>query len=76
MTIWDFAKWPVLLVVVMLMFAILYYSAPNAKLPGFKWVTPGAVLAIVVWLVASAGVRLLRGQLRLVQQDLRQHWAA
>ena len=53
-TIWDFAKWPVLLVVVMFMFAILYYSSPNAKLPGFKWVTPGAVLAIVVWLVASA----------------------
>ena len=54
LTIWDFAKWPVLLVAVMFMFAILYYSSPNAKLPGFKWVTPGAVLAIVVWLVASA----------------------
>ena len=53
-TVWDIAKWPVLLVVVMLMFAVLYYSAPNAKLRGFKWVTPGSVLAIVVWLVASA----------------------
>ena len=53
-TVWDIAKWPVLLVVVMLMIALLYYSSPNAKLPGFKWVTPGSVLAVVVWLVASA----------------------
>jgi membrane protein len=52
--IWNVAKWPVLLAVVLLMFAILYHAAPNAKLRGFKWVTPGAVLAIVVWIVASA----------------------
>jgi len=37
------------------MLALLYYAAPNVKLPGFKWITPGSVLAIVVWLVASAG---------------------
>ena len=43
-----------LLVVVLLMFALLYYASPNVKLPGFRWVTPGSVLAIVVWLVASA----------------------
>jgi membrane protein len=36
------------------MFAVLFYSAPNVKLVGFKWVTPGALLAIVLWLVASA----------------------
>jgi membrane protein len=54
-TVWNIAKWPVLLVVVMLMLAILYYSSPNAKLPGFKWITPGSVLAVVVWIVASAG---------------------
>jgi membrane protein len=53
-TIWDIAKWPVLLAVVVTMFAVLYYAAPNVKLAGFKWVTPGAILAIVVWLVASA----------------------
>jgi membrane protein len=53
-TIWNIAKWPVLLMVVVTMFAVLFYSAPNVKLAGFKWVTPGAVLAIVVWLVASA----------------------
>jgi membrane protein len=53
-TIWDIAKWPVLAVVVLLMIAVLYYSSPNVRLPGFKWVTPGSLLAIVVWLVASA----------------------
>jgi membrane protein len=53
-SIWNIAKWPVLLAVVVTMFAVLFYSTPNVKLAGFKWVTPGAVLAIVVWLVASA----------------------
>jgi membrane protein len=53
-TVWNIAKWPVLLAVVLLMIALLYYSSPNAKLPGFKWVTPGSVLAVLVWLVASA----------------------
>jgi membrane protein len=53
-SIWNIAKWPVLLIVVITMFAVLFYSAPNVKLAGFKWVTPGAVLAIVVWFVASA----------------------
>jgi membrane protein len=54
-TIWDIAKWPVLLVAVLFMIALLYYASPNAKLRGFKWVTPGSVLAVVVWLVSSAG---------------------
>ena len=52
--IWDIAKWPVLLGVVILMFAVLYYAAPNVKLPGFRWITPGAPVAVVVWLLASA----------------------
>jgi membrane protein len=53
-SIWNIAKWPVLLAVVVTMFAVLFYAAPNVKLAGFRWVTPGALLAIVVWLVASA----------------------
>lgn len=52
--IWDIAKWPVLLLVVITMFAVLFYAAPNVKLAGFKWVTPGALFAVVVWLIASA----------------------
>jgi len=53
-SIWNIAKWPVLLAVVILMFAVLYHASPNVKLPGFKWVTPGAIVALVIWLVASA----------------------
>jgi membrane protein len=53
-TVWNIAKWPVLVVIVALMIAILYYLAPNVRLRGFKWVSPGAALAVVVWIVASA----------------------
>jgi len=53
-TVWNIAKWPVLLAIVALMIAILYYASPNAKLRGFKWITPGSVFALVLWIVASA----------------------
>jgi membrane protein len=53
-TVWDIAKWPVLLVIVSLMFGILYYFSPNVKQPGFRWVSPGGVLAVVLWILASA----------------------
>jgi membrane protein len=51
---WDIAKWPVLAAIFVLMIDILYYASPNVKLRGFRWVTPGAVIALVVWIVASA----------------------
>jgi membrane protein len=54
-TVWSIAKWPVLLAVVVGMIALLYLASPNAKLGGFKSIVPGSALAIVVWLVASAG---------------------
>jgi membrane protein len=57
-TAWDIAKWPVMLAVVVVMIAILYYASPNAKLRGFRWVTPGSVVAIVTWLLASAAFAL------------------
>jgi membrane protein len=53
-TAWDIAKWPVLILVVSLMFSILFYAAPNVRQPGFRWVTPGGVLAVVVWIIVSA----------------------
>jgi membrane protein len=53
--VWDIAKWPVLLVVVMLMLAVLYWSAPNAKPAGFRWMSPGSVVAVILWIAASAG---------------------
>jgi membrane protein len=53
-TIWNVVKWPVVLVVLALMIAVLYYSTPNVRLRGFKWVSPGAAVAILVAIVASA----------------------
>jgi membrane protein len=52
--IWDIAKWPVMAAIFIVMVNVLYYTTPNVKLRGFKWVTPGAILAIVVWAIASA----------------------
>jgi membrane protein len=54
-TVWDIAKWPVLVVVVSLMFAILYWAAPNVRQPGFRWISPGGILAVILWIIASAG---------------------
>jgi membrane protein len=52
-TVWDIAKWPVLILVVSLMFSILYYGAPNVRQPGFRWVTPGGIVAVVTWMIVS-----------------------
>ncbi|HEY8640509.1 MAG TPA: YihY/virulence factor BrkB family protein [Solirubrobacterales bacterium] len=57
-TVWSYAKWPVLAALFVLMIDLLYYASPNAKLRGFAWVTPGAVLALALWAVASAGFAL------------------
>ncbi len=52
-TVWDIAKWPVLLLIVSFMFSILYWAAPNVRHPGFRWLSPGGMFAVVVWLIAS-----------------------
>jgi membrane protein len=52
--VWNIAKWPVMALVFLGMIGLLYYASPNVKLRGFKWVTPGSLVAIVVWIVASA----------------------
>jgi membrane protein len=53
--VWDLAKWPVVLLLVSFMFALLYWAAPNVKQPGFRWISPGGILTIVIWVIASAG---------------------
>ena len=57
-TVWNIAKWPVLLLVVSFMFALLYWAAPNVKHPGFRWISPGGVLAVIGWLIASGAFAL------------------
>ena len=51
--VWNIAKWPVLILFVSFMFAVLYWAAPNVKQPGFKWISPGSVLAVIGWIIAS-----------------------
>jgi membrane protein len=53
-TVWNIAKWPVMLVIVVFIVALLYYATPNIKQPKFRWLSIGALVAIVVWVVASA----------------------
>jgi membrane protein len=51
--VWSIAKWPVMLLIVMTVVASLYYIAPNVRQPRFRWVTPGGVLAVLIWVIAS-----------------------
>jgi membrane protein len=53
-TTWDIAKWPLLVLVVSVMFSILYYASPNVRQPGFRWVTPGGIVAVITWMGVSA----------------------
>ncbi len=57
-TVWDIAKWPVIVLVVITMLAVLYYATPNVRHPGFRWITPGGVLAVFLWIAASAAFAL------------------
>jgi|tagenome__1003787_1003787.scaffolds.fasta_scaffold20732355_1 membrane protein len=57
-TLWNWLKWPVMVVIVMLMFALLYWAAPNVKQPGMRWVSPGGIVAVLIWIVASAAFGL------------------
>jgi membrane protein len=52
--VWNIAKWPVMAAIFILMVDLLFYTSPNVKVRGFRWVTPGAIVAIVVWALASA----------------------
>ena len=53
-TVWNIVKWPVIVVFVVAIVAILYYATPNVKQPRFRWLSIGAVVAILVWILASA----------------------
>jgi len=53
-TVWNVAKWPVLLLVVMGVVGLLYYATPNVRQPRFRWISVGAAVAILIWVIASA----------------------
>lgn len=50
---WNIVKWPVLLVLVSVLLAVLFWASPNARQANIKWVSPGGVIAVIVWLVIS-----------------------
>ena len=51
--IWDIAKWPVLVIIVSVMYSLLYKASPNVRQPAFRWVSAGGILAVIIWLIAS-----------------------
>ena len=61
-TIFNIAKWPVIVLVLLVIVGVLYYVSPNVRQPSFPWITPGAVLAIVVWAAASFGLAFYAAQ--------------
>jgi membrane protein len=52
---WSYLKWPFLAVIVMAILCALYWAAPNVRHPGWRWIVPGSVLAVVIWIAASLG---------------------
>ena len=55
LTVWNIAKWPVMLALIIVIIAVLYYATPNVKQPKFKWMSMGSGIALVVFLLASLG---------------------
>src|SRR3954454_2265087 len=53
--VWNIAKWPVLILFVVMIVALLYYATPNVRQPSFRWISVGAFVAIMIWIVASVG---------------------
>jgi membrane protein len=54
-TLWLYLRWPAALAVAMLVYAIVYYAAPNVEIRHFRWISPGAVVGVLLWILASAG---------------------
>jgi membrane protein len=53
-TVWQYARWPAALLSAMLIYAIVYYAAPNVEVRHFRYITPGAVFGVSAWILASA----------------------
>src|SRR4051794_1505538 len=53
--VWNIAKWPVLILFVVTIVALLYYATPNVRQPSFRWISVGAFVAIMIWILASVG---------------------
>jgi membrane protein len=58
LTVWNIVKWPVMVALVVVAIAILYYATPNVKQPKFRWMSLGSFIALVIFLLASLGFAL------------------
>ncbi|MEU4117755.1 YihY/virulence factor BrkB family protein [Kitasatospora sp. NPDC028055] len=56
--VWGIAKWPVLIIIVIAMVTLLYWAAPNAKRPKLRWILPGSLVAVALWIIASGAFAL------------------
>jgi membrane protein len=54
-TVWNIVKWPVLVAIVIVIIALLYYATPNVKQPKFRWMSLGSLIALLVFVLASLG---------------------
>ena len=70
-TVWSIVKWPILALVVVLVVGLLYYVTPNVQQPKFRWISVGAAVAILVWVLASVAFAFYVGELLQLQQDVR-----
>jgi membrane protein len=52
-SVWVYARWPLALGAAILIYAIIYFAAPNVEIRRFQWITPGAVFGVFTWLLAS-----------------------
>jgi len=55
LVVWNIVRWPLLAALAVIIMAILYYATPNVKQPKFRWMSIGAFVALIVWVIASAG---------------------
>ncbi len=52
--VWRYARWPAALLAMILIYAVVYFAAPNVEIRRFQWITPGALFGVLAWLLASA----------------------
>ena len=57
-TVFEIVKWPIMQLIIAVILAILYYAGPNVRQPGIRWISPGSILAVLLWVIASAAFAL------------------
>ncbi|MBT2548035.1 YihY/virulence factor BrkB family protein [Arthrobacter sp. ISL-65] len=55
LTVWNIAKWPVIILLVIVVIAILYYATPNVRQPKIRWMSIGSFIALMIFVLASLG---------------------